>query len=62
MTRYVVCSALLAAFAFGLNRALHWASVELSFGWYAVLCLSACGVIAALAFGWDHYERRHSQE
>lgn len=61
MIRYVVCTLVLAAFIYGLNRALAWLSDNLDVWIFLAICRIWCAIILILAFAYDRYERRSQQ-
>jgi hypothetical protein len=61
MTRIIVCGTLLSLVIWGIRSAMkavfnydYWMGIEVG--------LAAMAVITALAFAWDHFERKRSQK
>ena len=62
LLRNIVCSLILAAFVYGLNRALHGAFTDFGFVWGAAIGIGFCILVVIAAFAWDRREASYSRE
>jgi hypothetical protein len=60
LLRNIVCSLILAAFVYGLNRALNGAFTDFGFAGGAAIGIGFCVLVVIAAFAWDRHEARNS--
>lgn len=60
LLRNIVCSLVLAAFVYGLSRALNGAFTDFGFAGGATIGIGFCVLVVIAAFAWDRYEGRNS--
>jgi hypothetical protein len=58
LLRNIVCSLVLAAFVYGLNRALNGAFTDFGFIGGAAIGIGFCVLVVIAAFAWDRHEAR----
>ena len=61
MTRYLVCSLILAGFIWVLSYYLNLSFKEWGFWSGMTICLVLTAVLISLGFAWDRYEHSRSQ-
>ena len=61
MTRYIVCTAVLALFVAGLSYVLRTWSQTVALPWFLLTCGVGFAVIVYLAFAYDRLEQRRAQ-